>query len=66
MGGALGGATQRGRSTGVCWCAGGSVCRIPSPSAADYVGYLEDHQRKQTGKLEGMRKEVKALEIMKE
>ena len=34
--------------------------------AADYVGYLEDHHRKQTSKLEGMRKEVKALEIMKE
>ena len=42
------------------------MCGIPSPSAADYVGYLEDHQRKQTGKLEAMRKEVKALEIMKE
>lgn len=57
----MGGATQQGRST-----EGGSVCGIPSPSAADYVGYLEDHQRKQTGKLEAMRKEVKALEIMKE
>ena len=39
---------------------------MPASPAADYIGYLEEHHRKQTAKLEGMRKEVKALEIMKE